>query len=138
MGFALDERLETSSHLITTTDGVQVRLADDARYVWIVLVPERHGVSELHDLEATDRVALLDLATDLGVWMKTRFAADKINTAAIGNVVAQLHVHVVARHLGDAAWPAPIWGVGTPEERPEESRSGLIAEIADFLKTSRG
>ena len=138
MGFALDERLEASSHLITTAGGIQVRLADDSRYVWLLLIPEPDDISELHDLDTADRTALLDLANDLGLWMKTRFAADKINTAAIGNVVAQLHVHVVARHLGDAAWPAPIWGVGTPEERPEESRSGLIAESADFLKTSRG
>lgn len=137
MAFWLDERLAASSHLITTAGGIQVRLADDSRYVWLLLIPERDDISELHDLDAADRTALLDLANDLGLWMKARYAADKINTAVIGNVVAQLHLHVVARHKDDEAWPAPIWGAGAPQARSADSRSALMAEIGDFLETMR-
>jgi len=135
MAFTLDDRLAASSHLIATRRGIQVRLADDARYVWLLLVPERDGISELHELADNDRVALLGLATDLGVWMKAQFSADKINTAAIGNVVAQLHLHVVARHRDDAAWPGPIWGHGEPQPRTADSRAALMADIARFLET---
>jgi len=135
MGFSLDDRLAASSHLVATTGGIQVRLADDARYVWLLLVPEQDGVSELHELEDAARAALLELANDVGIWMKTRFNADKINTAAIGNVVAQLHLHVVARHRGDDAWPAPIWGVGEPQALSGEAQASLIAEVAGFLQT---
>ena len=133
MGFTLDERLAASSHLITAPGGIQVRLADDARFVWLLLIPEQDGISELHDLEEADRAALFTLANELGVWMKDHFAADKINTAAIGNLVAQLHLHVVARHRTDSAWPAPIWGAGDPQPRSAEARAGLIAQIAAFL-----
>ena len=135
MEFMLDARLAESSHLTATIEGVQVRLADDARYVWLLLVPEQNDISELHDLADADRRALLDLANELGVWMKTRFGADKINTAAIGNVVAQLHLHVVARHAGDAAWPAPIWGLGEPQPRASDSRAAMMADITKFLET---
>ena len=135
MEFMLDARLAESSHLTATIEGVQVRLADDARYVWLLLVPEQNDISELHDLADADRRALLDLANELGVWMKTRFGADKINTAAIGNVVAQLHLHVVARHADDAAWPAPIWGLGEPQPRTSDSRAAMMADITKFLET---
>ena len=134
MVFTLDERLQASSHLVATAGGIQVRLADDSRYVWLLLVPEQDGISELHDLADADCGALMALANDLGAWMKTRFSADKINTAAIGNVVAQLHLHVVARHRDDDAWPAPIWGAGSPQPRSEDARAKLMSDIAGFLE----
>ena len=134
MGFTLDQRLADSSHLVTRIDGIQVRLADDSRYVWLLLVPEQEGAEELHDLGEELRGRLLELATQLGAWMKTRFAADKINMAAIGNLVSQLHFHVVARWRGDEAWPAPIWGHGTPVPLTETERQGLITAIATFLE----
>lgn len=137
MGFVLDGRLAASSHLIATEDGIQIRLADDARYAWLLLVPEYEDISELHELDDAGRRALLDLANELGLWMKDRFTADKINIAAIGNVVAQLHLHIVARRRDDDAWPAPIWGHGDPQSRPEETRIALMSEIALFLQTRR-
>ena len=133
MGFALDQRLADSSHLVTRVDDIQVRLADDSRYVWLLLVPEYEGAEELHDLSEDLRGRLLELATQLGAWMKARFAADKINIAAIGNVVPQLHLHVVARQRDDAAWPAPIWGHGIPEPLTETDRQQLMSAIISFL-----
>ena len=134
MGFTLDQRLQASSHLVATSAGIQVRLADDSRYVWLLLVPEQDGISELHDLADADRSALIALANDLGAWMKDRFNADKINTATIGSVVAQLHLHVVARHRDDDAWPAPIWGAASPQPRSEDARAELMADIAGFFE----
>ena len=133
MDFTLDQRLADSSHLVIRSDDIQVRLADDSRYVWLVLVPEHDGAKDLHDLTDELRDRLVGLATRLGAWMKTSFTADKINIAAIGNLVPQLHLHVVARHRGDAAWPAPIWGHGTPVPLTETDRQRLIAAVAAFL-----
>ena len=135
MGFALDQRLADSSYLIARIDGIQVRLANDSRYVWLVLVPECEGARELHDLADDLRDQMMALATQLGGWMKPTFTADKINIAAIGNLVPQLHLHVVARRRDDAAWPAPIWGHGEPVELADVKRDRLVTAIATFLET---
>jgi len=134
MEFTLDKRLIDSSHLIVCIDDIQVRLADDSRYVWLLLVPEIDGAEELHDLSEDLRGQLLDLATQLGGWMKSAFTADKINIAALGNLVPQLHLHVVARRRGDAAWPGPIWGHGDPVPLTETERQRLTNAVAEFLQ----
>ena len=134
MGFTLDQRLTNSSHPVVCIDDIQIRLADDSRYVWLLLVPEIDGAEELHDLSEDLRGQLLDLATQLGGWMKSTFTADKINIAALGNLVPQLHLHVVARRRGDAAWPGPIWGHGDPVPLTETERQRLINAVAEFLQ----
>ncbi len=133
MAFELDSRIAGSTHLVTTTDGIQVRLADDARYMWLMLIPEVAGARELHDLGTADRQRIMTLAARLGAWLKADTGADKINTAAIGNVVPQLHLHIVARHQGDAAWPAPIWGHGEPQPMTADMREARIEKLAAFL-----
>ena len=130
MTFELDSRIAGSTHLVTTIDGIQVRLADDARYMWLMLVPEVAGASELHDLGTADQQRLMTLAARLGAWLKGDTGADKVNTAAIGNIVPQLHLHIVARHDGDAAWPAPIWGHSEPEPMDESLRKMRIEKLA--------
>lgn len=132
--FVLDERLEGSSHLITRYKSIQIRLVDDARFQWVLLIPEQPKASEIHDLNDMMRRNLLDLASRLGKVMKTRFEADKINIAAIGNIVPQLHVHVVARRQGDDAWPAPIWGHGEPVPMHEDLRQSRIHVIQAGLE----
>ena len=132
--FVLDERLEGSSHLITRYKSIQIRLVDDARFQWVLLIPEQPKASEIHDLNDMMRRNLLDLASRLGKVMKTRFEADKINIAAIGNIVSQLHVHVVARRQGDDAWPAPIWGHGEPVPMHEDLRQSRIGVIQAGLE----
>ena len=134
MGFTLDQRLTNSSHPVVCIDDIQIRLADDSRYVWLLLVPEIDGAEELHDLSEDLRGQLLDLATQLGGWMKSAFTADKINIAALGNLVPQLHLHVVARRRGDAAWPGPIWGHGDPVPLTETERQRLTNAVAEFLQ----
>jgi uncharacterized protein (DUF952 family)/diadenosine tetraphosphate (Ap4A) HIT family hydrolase len=133
MGFTLDQRLADSSHLVSHVDDIQVRLADDARYMWLMLVPEVAGGIELHDLGTADQQRLMTLAARLGAWLKEDTGADKVNTAAIGNIVPQLHLHIVARHDSDAAWPAPIWGHGEPEPMDKSLRKMRIEKLAGFL-----
>jgi len=88
----------------------RVLALDDANYPWLVLVPRRAGIVEIIDLDETDRARLMAEIAQVGAALKGATACDKLNVAAIGNVVPQLHVHVVARRRDDVAWPKPIWG----------------------------
>ena len=88
--FELDRRLADSTTLVARHEGIQIRLADDSRYFWLMLVPEAPGASELHDLGERMQQALMRLSTRLGAWLKAETSADKINSAAIGNIVPQL------------------------------------------------
>jgi len=133
MSFALDPRLAADSLFLARIGTCQVRLLDDARFPWLLLVPEREGASELSDLPEAERRAVLDLACRLGAEMKTAFAADKINIGALGNVVTQLHVHVVARNAGDAAWPGPVWGAGSREPLSEGEKAERMAVLRPLL-----
>ena len=135
MSFTLDQRLADSSHLVACVGDIQVRLADDSRYPWLILVPEQDEVVELHDLTNDQRNRLFTLASRLGNWMKTTFAADKINVASLGNLVPQFHLHIVARRDGDAAWPGPIWGHANPTPRADADKQEMMAAVARCLET---
>ena len=134
MSFALDERLEATSYLAGYHGNIQLRIADDARYLWCLLIPEQNDVCEIHDLADDEQRNLMRLAIGLGSWLKLRTEADKVNTAAIGNVVPQLHLHVVCRNRNDAVWPAPIWGNGEPAPLNETMLQGHITLIKAFLE----
>lgn len=84
---------------------------NDANYPWLILVPRRAGVRELIDLDAADRARLMEEIALAARALKEVAGCDKLNVAALGNMVAQLHVHVIARRKDDAAWPKPVWGV---------------------------
>lgn len=108
--FSLDPRLAADALPVGRFALSRLLLMNDATYPWLILVPERPGVSELFDLGAAD-LAVLAAETSLTARMLKGLAgADKINVAALGNVVAQLHVHVIARSVADPAWPGPVWG----------------------------
>jgi diadenosine tetraphosphate (Ap4A) HIT family hydrolase len=88
----------------------RVLLMRDANYPWTILVPDRDGVSEIYQLPEADQLQLLHESSALARVLQVEFKADKLNIAALGNVVPQLHVHHVVRYRTDPAWPAPIWG----------------------------
>lgn len=108
--YALDERLAADSHPVRSLPLCELRLMDDANYPWLVLVPRVAGACELIDLDRAQRRELgdeVDLALRL---LRETFRPHKLNVAALGNLVPQLHVHVIARFEHDPAWPAPVWG----------------------------
>ena len=130
--FQLDHRLEADTLPVGDLALSTVLLADDARFPWLVLVPRRAGASELTDLAEADAAALMAemrLATRV---MMALARPDKVNVAALGNIVEQLHVHVVGRFLSDPAWPGPVWGHGTPIRYPAHAAAAL-AERAGAL-----
>jgi diadenosine tetraphosphate (Ap4A) HIT family hydrolase len=110
--FTLDARLEADTQPIGDLPFARVLLMNDSRFPWLILVPRIAGLRELIDLSQSDQQRLLvDInraANALHAWENP----DKLNIAMLGNVVPQLHVHVIARYTKDAAWPKPVWGVG--------------------------
>ncbi len=130
-GFELDARLANDAVFVADWRLSRVLLMDDARFSWLVLVPRRAGLVELLDL---DEPGYAQLMREIRRAMKTLRAAatcDKLNVGALGNVVHQLHVHVVARRQGDAAWPGPVWGAGAPQPYAPVDRDALLARLRD-------
>ena len=113
-GFVLDPQLDNDTHEIGRMGLSRVLLMNDARFPWIILVPERSGMAELIDLAPADLALLWDEITRASEALKAMYSPDKLNVAALGNMVRQLHVHVVARFASDPAWPKPVWGSGAP------------------------
>ncbi len=111
-GFALDPQLEADTHRIGDLDFARVLLMDDARFPWLILVPRVPNVRELIDLALDDQHRLLHEIDLVARVLHAIAKPDKLNVAMLGNVVAQLHVHVIARFTSDDAWPKPVWGVG--------------------------
>jgi diadenosine tetraphosphate (Ap4A) HIT family hydrolase len=110
--FALDARLAADTHRVGDLELSRVLLFDDARFPWLVLVPRQSGLRDLIDLPHHDQHRLLDEVNRCAHVLHALDKPDKLNIAALGNVVAQLHVHVIARYTSDAAWPRPVWNVG--------------------------
>ena len=108
--FALDPRLEQDTLHMGDFPLCRLLLMNDASYPWFILVPRREEVSELFQLDAADQRSLWRETLLLAELLKDTFKADKMNVANLGNVVSQLHMHVIVRRRNDAAWPAPVWG----------------------------
>jgi diadenosine tetraphosphate (Ap4A) HIT family hydrolase len=106
-------------------------LAKDANYPWFILVPNRDNISEIHQLSASDQQQLVVESSALGKRLMTALKGDKLNVAALGNIVPQLHVHVIVRYKKDAAWPGPIWGKVTAKAYGEHE----LIKLKDQLKT---
>jgi diadenosine tetraphosphate (Ap4A) HIT family hydrolase len=120
MHFELDPRLEKDAALLGTLPLSQLRLMRDARFAWVVLVPMRANVCEWFDLAPPDQIQLHQEVMAVAQKLKTLSVASKINIGALGNIVRQLHVHIIARHEGDACWPGPVWGTPMHAMAPHE------------------
>jgi diadenosine tetraphosphate (Ap4A) HIT family hydrolase len=112
----------------------RVLLTNDANYPWLILVPRRPALIELIDLEPNEQVQLLAEIDAAARALKGAIPCDKLNIAALGNQVAQLHVHVIARRHSDAAWPKPVWGTAPPTPYAPSARASLIAALRRGLK----
>lgn len=112
--FALDERLAADTAPVISLSLCDVLLMNDARFRWLILVPRRGGVVEITDLCAADQASLWSEVNDASAALRGMGPCEKLNLGALGNIVRQLHIHLVARTTGDAAWPGPVWGNGTP------------------------
>jgi diadenosine tetraphosphate (Ap4A) HIT family hydrolase len=128
--FTLDPRLAADSTPVASLALSDLRLMNDARFAWLLLVPRRAGMAEIIDLEKPDRAALFEEITAVMAALKKLTGCDKLNVAALGNKVRQLHVHVIARFEGDATWPNPVWGTGAAAPYDKQARERLIASLS--------
>ena len=134
-GFTLDPRIAASSHPLAQLPLCEARLQDDARFPWIVLVPRRAALVELTDLAGPDRLQLAAETVWAGAAVQAIGAALhrpvlKLNHGQLGNIVAQLHVHVVGRRSDDDAWPGPVWGHAAAKPYPAEGLATAITAAA--------
>ena len=108
-----------------------VRLQDDARFPWLILIPRVEGAVELEDLSVEQRAMLIEETVRAGALVRRLGAVEKLNVGAIGNVTAQLHVHVVGRRRDDGLWPDPVWGRGPVVPYADDERARLLGVIAE-------
>lgn len=107
----------------------RVLVINDANWPWLLLVPRRPDVSEIVDLDEVEQAQLMTEIARTARALKTVTACDKLNIAALGNIVPQLHVHVIARRAGDAGWPKPIWGAAAPRPHDQAELDRFIAAV---------
>lgn len=132
--FVLDPRLQADSAFVADGPLSQVRLMDDARFPWLLLVPRVAEVSEWIDLDGGQQRLLLAEINQLSQLLRQEPGVQKLNIGALGNVVQQLHVHVLGRHPGDAAWPGPVWGSGAAQRLPAEELQARVAAWRQRLR----
>ncbi|MBM6596201.1 HIT domain-containing protein [Microvirga pudoricolor] len=128
--FTLDPRLAADTLPVGDLDLCSVLLLNDARFPWFVLVPRLPGLGELTDLsdeQAAQAMREIRVATRV---MLTLSKPDKVNVGALGNIVTQLHIHVIGRFRSDPAWPGPVWGHGTRNPYPDHAATALIERAA--------
>lgn len=131
--FKLDARLEADSRLVSVLGLCQLRLMNDRRWPWFLLVPQRPEAEEIYHLTPLDQTLLTFEAGETARALKRVTDCSKINIGALGNKVRQLHVHVVARNPDDVGWPGPVWGVGKAEPYDTNSAKKLISAIVKEL-----
>lgn len=132
--FVLDPRLAADTAPVADWPLSALRLMNDRRFPWLILVPRRPSLREIFDLQGGDRAGLLAEIAAAAEILSAATGAQKMNVAALGNRVAQLHIHVIARFRSDAAWPNPVWGRGEREPYDAEALAARAAEWAESFK----
>lgn len=136
--FEIDPTLNADTVLLGSLPLCQVRLSRDSQYPWLLLVPSRNGITEIHQLQPDEQQSLWQESSQLAQLMEQSLHPDKLNIAAIGNVVSQLHIHHVARYRNDPCWPKPIWGQLAPIPYPNEDLTEIVAIWQQRLEQLRG
>jgi diadenosine tetraphosphate (Ap4A) HIT family hydrolase len=131
--FTLDSRLEADTYLVGELTLSRVLLMDDARFPWVILVPKRTNIREIIDLELRDRAMLYRETESVMDAMRRIFSPTKLNVAALGNMVPQLHIHVIARFDDDQAWPKPVWSVGERVHYAPDAAKARVQDISIAL-----
>jgi len=132
-GFILDSRLAADTHPVISLPLCDVLLMNDARYPWLILVPRRAGAVEISDLDHEDQATLWQEVAHVTAALRQVAAFEKLNLGALGNIVRQLHVHLVGRCDGDAAWPGPVWGNGSALVYDQAQLERITLELRQIL-----
>lgn len=135
--FEVAERIEADSVWIAELALCQVRLMDDRRFPWLLLLPRKPGLEEWTELDDAELAKLSVEIKQAGAALGAVSTFDKLNVGALGNIVRQMHVHVIGRSVGDAAWPGPVWGQRTREPYAAAERDGLASRLRAHFAPSR-
>lgn len=119
--FILNSRIENDSVLIKDLDLCQLRLIKDGDLDWFLLIPKKNDIFEIYELDESDQLLLLYEINHVSKLLVDTKTPDKLNVAAIGNIVPQLHIHIIARYKDDRAWPNPIWGTNSKKTFDESN-----------------
>ena len=133
MSFTLHERLAADTVPVVDLALCRVLLMKDRRYPWLILVPRRERLRDFDDVKPEDKHAFYEEIERVSAILREEAAAEKMNVAALGNMVPQLHVHIIARFERDAAWPGPVWGVGDAEPYADGEAEALIERLRTRL-----
>lgn len=132
--FTLHPQLAKDTVFVKKLSLCRVLMMKDAGYPWLVLVPERGDIREIHELEEADQQTLMREITTVAGRLEALTGADKMNVAALGNMVPQLHIHIIARFETDAAWPGPVWGVALAKPYGEDALEQTVFNIKEALE----
>lgn len=133
-GFKLHERLQADTIALGRSALCEIRLMNDSAWPWVLLVPRRPGIREIYQLPAADQQQLVVESSRLGQGMMDLFGGDKLNVAALGNMVPQLHLHHIVRFEGDLAWPGPVWGKLPPQPYGQEELEAIIGRLKPLVE----
>ena len=131
--FILDKILEEDTFAVGELSLSTVRVMNDSRYPWLILIPKRASIAEIFELSGDDRIRLMEEANFVARSLDKLFNPTKINVAALGNMVRQLHVHVIARFDHDYAWPKPVWGIGDAVAYNGNDAETLVSKIRTVI-----
>ena len=130
--FKLDNRIEQDSFLVKEFNDFQIRIMDVKDVFWVILIPTKINLIELSDLDIDKRNKLINFAIELGDFLKSNEEYDKINIGMLGNVVSQLHLHLVMRNKNDPAWPGPVWGYNLNRKLDKQTKEDRCQSILKF------
>ncbi len=132
--FQLHERLAADTHSLGKSGLCEIRLMNDSTWPWVILVPAVSGIREIYQLEPEQQIKLLQESSVLSKGMMEIFGGDKMNVAALGNMVPQLHLHHIVRFEGDPAWPGPVWGKQAPVPYGDQELANVIQRLQPVLQ----
>jgi len=132
--FTLHNKLKDDTIEIVSLALSRVLLMNDSSFPWLVLVPARKGMREIHELGIRDRSVLIEEVAAASEIIRDLFSPDKINIGALGNLVPQLHIHIIGRFRTDRAWPGPVWGAGIARPYTEEGLNVVVGRIKEAFQ----
>ncbi len=133
--FTLDKKLALDSYYVRDLELSRLLLMNDSNYPWLILVPRRNNLVELTDLDFNDQIKLLKEINIISKILKENFNIEKINIATLGNVVKQLHIHVIGRKANDASFPKPVWGNATIKKYHQDNANKIIEQLRKYCES---
>jgi len=133
MVWQLDPKIDADTYHVIDQPGLVVLLMDDKRYPWLIIVPKKDNIRELIDLNEDEKKQIYQCIDLISNFLKLKYINATINVAKIGNIVKQLHIHIVARNENDPSWPNPVWGIGQPQKYSYNDAKILIEEFKQYF-----